>query len=150
MIRVALTDFKPHESTILHIRFKVFVEEQGVDPKLEIDGLDPECLHAVAFAGDQAIGTGRLLPDGRIGRMAVLKEHRAHGVGRQILEALIQAARDRNWARVELSSQIQAVPFYEQFGFKPLGQSYLEAGILHTKMALKLENDPTAPPNEHP
>lgn len=138
MIRVVLTEFEPFEAQILEIRFKVFVEEQGVDPRLEVDGRDSQCLHAIAYQNDTPIGTGRLLPDGHIGRLAVLKAHRSQGVGQAMLLKLIEAARDRGWSRVELSSQIQVISFYEKFGFKRYGDTYLEAGIVHTDMALDL------------
>ena len=139
MIRIELTHFSPLESSILQIRFEVFVAEQGVDPSLEVDGRDPECVHAIAYAEDKPIGTGRLLPDGHIGRMAVLKEYRSKGVGQKILLKLVEAARKRGWKKVELSSQIQAVPFYERFGFRRLGDVYIEAGIEHVDMRLDLE-----------
>ena len=67
------------------IRSKVFVEEQGVPPELEWDGLDEHAYHVMAFAADGTpIGTGRLLQDGHIGRLAVLQEWRGKGVGRAI------------------------------------------------------------------
>ena len=139
MIRVELTEYPPHESSILDIRFKVFVDEQGVDPKLEIDGRDSECLHAIAFDSDKPVGTGRLLPDGHIGRMAVLQEYRSKGIGQRILLKLIEAARQKGWDRVHLSSQTQAVSFYEKFGFQRFGEVYLEAGIDHVDMRLDLK-----------
>jgi len=79
------------------------------------------------------------LPDGHIGRMAVLKEHRSKGVGQKILLKLVEAAREKGWKQVELSSQIQAVAFYERFGFQRLGDVYVEAGIDHVDMRLDLE-----------
>jgi predicted GNAT family N-acyltransferase len=139
MIRIELTHFSPLEPSILQIRFEVFVAEQGVDPSLEVDGRDPECVHAIAYDEDKPIGTGRLLPDGHIGRMAVLKEHRSKGVGQKILLKLVEAAREKGWKQVELSSQIQAVAFYERFGFQRLGDVYVEAGIDHVDMRLDLE-----------
>ena len=71
--------------------------------------------------------------------MAVLKEYRSTGVGQKILLKLVEAARERGWKKVELSSQIQAVDFYERFGFKRLGKVYIEAGIDHVDMRLDLE-----------
>jgi len=139
MIRIELTHFSPLEPSILQIRFEVFVAEQGVDPSLEVDGRDPECVHVIAYDEDKPIGTGRLLPDGHIGRMAVLKEHRSKGVGQKILLKLVEAAREKGWKQVELSSQIQAVAFYERFGFQRLGDVYVEAGIDHVDMRLDLE-----------
>ncbi len=138
MTRVELTDYAPQKDTILHIRFEVFVEEQGVDPALEIDGIDPDCVHALAYEENLPVGTGRLLPDGHIGRMAVLKTHRGLGVGSALLSTLIDAARERKVKSVALSSQVQAIPFYERFGFRASGPVYLEAGIEHRDMTLAL------------
>ncbi len=138
MIRIKLTNFSPSESSILEIRFKVFVDEQGVDPSLEVDGRDPQCVHAIAYDEDIPIGTGRLLPDGHIGRIAVLKDYRSKGVGQKILLKLLEAARERGWNKVELSSQIQAVAFYEKIGFQRVGDVYIEAGIDHVDMRLDL------------
>ena len=64
------------------MRFAIFVGEQNVPPGIELDELDEKSLHAVAFdEAGKAIGTGRLLPEGKIGRMAVVKEWRRRGVG---------------------------------------------------------------------
>ena len=54
------------------IRFTVFVEEQGVPREIELDEQDALSIHAVAFDDRQPVATGRLLPDGHIGRRAVL------------------------------------------------------------------------------
>lgn len=138
MTSIELTDFSRRQEAILAIRFEVFVKEQGVDPNLEIDGKDPECLHAVASVDGKAVGTGRLLPDGHIGRMAVLPNFRSHGVGSAMLRALIKAANERGDRQVALSSQSHATPFYERFGFRIHGAPYIEAGIEHVSMHLQL------------
>lgn len=79
-----------------HIRELVFVREQGVPMALEMDDQDPRCDHALAYSAEgAAVGTGRLLPDGHIGRMAVLKQWRGKGVGALVLQALIERARER-------------------------------------------------------
>lgn len=138
MIRVETTEFEPYADSIKAIRFEVFVDEQNVPPELEIDGLDPECLHALAFAEGTPIGTGRLLKDGHIGRVAVLASYRNQGIGTLIMKSLVDAARNRSFQSVILSSQAQAIPFYEQLGFLTQGPIYQEAGIDHIDMALKL------------
>ncbi len=138
MIRVELTDFNSQENAILSIRFDVFVKEQHVDPDLEIDGRDSQCLHALAFKDKEPVGTGRLLPDGHIGRMAVLKPFRSQGIGTQIFRALLTAVKDRKIERIILSSQVSAIPFYERFGFNPKGPVYREAGIDHQEMELNI------------
>lgn len=121
------------------IRNTVFVDEQKVPAAMEMDEFDPHCLHALAYAaGRMAVGTGRLLPDGHIGRMAVLREWRGKGVGGAILERLVAAARDRGDREVALSAQIHALEFYRRHGFVEEGAVYEEAGIAHQAMRRKI------------
>jgi predicted GNAT family N-acyltransferase len=88
----------------------------------------------VAFDGQKAVGTGRLLPDGHIGRMAVLAAFRGKGIGGALLEALMKAAQARGDREVMLSAQVGALPFYRAHGFEPEGEEYMEAGIRHQAM----------------
>ena len=120
------------------IRTAVFVDEQGIDPALEWDVQDAVCAHAVAFADGLPIGTGRLLPDGHIGRMAVLAPWRRHGVGGRILSALMEFARARGDAEVVLSAQQYVARFYVAHGFEAEGDPYEEAGIPHILMRRRL------------
>jgi predicted GNAT family N-acyltransferase len=121
------------------IREEVFVREQKVPLEIEWDEWDERSDHAVARAAEgRAIGTGRLLPDGQIGRMAVLKDWRGKGVGAALLLALLDRARDRAMPRALLHAQVQAAGFYRRFGFSERGGEFVEAGIPHVKMALEL------------
>jgi len=121
------------------LRFAIFVGEQNVPSGIELDDLDASCTHAVAYdAEGKAIGTGRLLPDGQIGRMAVVAEWRRRGIGAEILGALMDEARKRGHAEVVLSAQLQAAEFYREQGFAAEGKVYEEAGILHQKMRRSL------------
>ena len=135
MFRIELMAWEQARAQASRIRFKVFVEEQGVPPDIELDEKDPHCVHAIAF--DQqgtAVGTGRLLPDAHIGRMAVLEERRRHGIGSLLLNSLIDVARQRGDREVLLSAQIHAVAFYRRHGFETVGEIYEEAGIPHRAM----------------
>jgi predicted GNAT family N-acyltransferase len=117
------------------IRFEVFVDEQKVLADIELDDMDVICLHAVAYdERGTPVGTGRLLPDGHIGRMAVIKAARGTGIGSAILAALMQEARTRGDACVLLNAQIHAAPFYAQHGFVQEGSEFCEAGIAHVQM----------------
>jgi predicted GNAT family N-acyltransferase len=117
------------------IRFEVFVEEQKVPAELEMDDMDAVCLHAVAYdAAGTPIGTGRLLPDGHIGRMAVRKSGRGTGVGGALLQTLMAQAKARGDRQVVLSSQTHAAPFYQRHGFTIEGDEFFEAGIAHINM----------------
>src|SRR5438105_13626566 len=138
MVEIQLHNWLSAQAEAKRIRFTVFVEEQGVPPELEMDDQDARCTHAIAYAEGKAVGTGRLLPDGHIGRMAVLKDWRGRGAGRALLRALIEAARRRGDSEVALNSQVQALGFYRAEGFEPEGAVYEEAGIPHRAMRLKL------------
>ena len=116
------------------IRFEVFVEEQKVPAEMELDEFDAVSCHALALADGQPVGTGRLLPDGHIGRMAVLAGWRGCGVGAALLQALIDEAGRRGVARLVLSAQTHALGFYARFGFVPEGEVYEEAGLPHQVM----------------
>lgn len=125
----------PHATAI---RFEVFVDEQKVPAEIELDDMDAVCLHAVAYddAGNP-IGTGRLLPDGHIGRMAVRQPGRGTGVGGAILTLLMDKARERGDAAVVLNAQTVAAPFYARHGFVQQGEQFEEAGIAHVEMRLQ-------------
>lgn len=119
------------------IRFEVFVDEQKVPAEIELDDMDAVCLHAVAYDDfGAAIGTGRLLPDGHIGRMAVRQPGRGTGVGGAILTLLMDKARARGDAAVVLNAQTVAAPFYARHGFVQAGDVFDEAGIAHVEMRL--------------
>jgi predicted GNAT family N-acyltransferase len=138
MLRIELARWDQAKSEARRIRFAVFVEEQGVPPELEMDDMDSQSQHALAFNGNEPVGTGRLLPDGHIGRMAVLKPWRGRGVGAALLRRLVQAARERGDREVLLSAQVHALGFYRSHGFAPVGEVYEEAGIPHQAMRLSL------------
>ena len=121
------------------VREQVFVAEQKVPLELEWDEWDEPSDHAVASdSKGQTIGTARLLPDGRIGRMAVLGEWRRRGVGTALLEALLEQARKRSMRRITLHAQTHAAGFYRRFGFNERGEEFLEAEIPHVEMTLEL------------
>lgn len=123
---------------LIRLRSRVFVEEQKVPVSLEIDGRDTECQHVKALANNIFIGTGRLLPNGVIGRMCVLGEYRNQGVGAMMLKNLVQQARDIGHQSVLLNSQSKAIPFYRKFGFVTDSDEFEEAGIPHRRMVLNL------------
>jgi predicted GNAT family N-acyltransferase len=138
MPKIELARWSAVQAEAKRIRFAVFVEEQGVPAEIELDEMDEHCMHALAFQQNEAVGTGRLLPDGHIGRMAVLKAWRGRGVGAALLERLVQAARQRGDAEVVLSAQVHALGFYRAHGFTAHGEVYEEAGIPHQAMRLRL------------
>lgn len=117
------------------VRETVFVQEQGVPLELEWDGRDAEALHLLAEdRHGQPVGTGRLLPDGHIGRMAVLAGWRGRGVGTALLRRLMELGLAQGHRRLVLAAQLTAVPFYQRLGFEPVGEVFQDAGIPHRRM----------------
>ncbi|HJU26001.1 MAG TPA: GNAT family N-acetyltransferase [Rhodanobacteraceae bacterium] len=136
------------------LREEVFVREQNVPPELEIDQDDPRSLHVLArAAGGAAIGTCRLAPQGRIGRMAVLADWRGSGVGTAMLHLLLEQARSRGLREVQLSAQTDATGFYLKHGFEVSGEDFMDAGIPHRPMRRQLDTlagPPRPPPRPRP
>ncbi len=128
-----------HDQLLL-VRRVVFVEEQKVPEEIEVDELDPVSFHILAIesTGGKPIGTARLLPDGHIGRVAVVKEWREQGLGLALMKFLIEKARDESRKELLLHAQTQTIGFYEKLGFVCVGEEFEEAGILHFMMRLEL------------
>ena len=138
--RVRIVDHGADADALRSVREAVFVQEQRVPLELELDALDPACLHVLATdAAGRAIGTGRLTPEGSIGRMAVLRDWRGRGVGGAMLQALLRLARERGRDEVSLNAQVDAIAFYRRHGFVAHGARFLEAGIEHQAMRLRLD-----------
>ncbi|HET7267232.1 MAG TPA: GNAT family N-acetyltransferase [Oleiagrimonas sp.] len=137
--RVALADWSHDHRALRDIRAAVFIDEQHVPVELEWDGLDERCVHVLARdADDQPIGTARMNAEYVIGRMAVVRAWRGHGVGAAMLRTLIECARTRQATRVTLHAQTHAAGFYRRFGFVAHGEPFMEAGIRHCLMHFDL------------
>lgn len=124
----------PDLPAVFALRHEVFVLGQDVPEELERDELDDVSDHVVAVDDSTVVGTGRLLPDGTIGRMAVREQARGRGVGAAVLARLEQRARERGLPEVELHAQTHARTFYERAGYRSYGEVYVEAGIDHVSM----------------
>ncbi|MCC6195790.1 MAG: GNAT family N-acetyltransferase [Burkholderiales bacterium] len=130
-----IVDWAGEEEKLRAVRLAVFVVEQNIPEEQEWDEFDARSVHALAEeCAGIPIGCARLLPDGHIGRVAVLSDYRGQGVGAALLARLIDVARERGDRRVLLNAQTQAMPFYARFGFAPTGSEFVEAGIPHRTM----------------
>ena len=138
--RVEPADYQTDFQDLRRVREPVYVIEQNVPIELEWDALDPLCHHVIARDADnRPIGTGRLTPEGKIGRMAVLREWRGRGVGEALLQSLIDRARSLGWTEVQLNAQVGAIDFYTRYGFTAFDDEFEEAGIAHQAMWRALE-----------
>jgi len=137
---VSLVSWHDGEPLLKAIRTTVFIREQGVPEEMEWDEHDATCRHALALSlnGD-AIGCGRMFSNGHIGRISVLPEWRGKMVGTAIMEALLNYANAHDYPQVDVDAQVQAQPFYQRFDFVERGEVFMDAGIPHIKMLLKLK-----------
>ena len=138
--RILIADWAHDQARLSRVRRAVFIDEQGVPEDMEWDTDDAGAVHLLAVDGaGQAIGCARLLPDGHVGRMAVLPAWRGRGVGRALLAAVLDMAQARGHTTLRLSAQTHATGFYERAGFVALGREYEEAGIPHLAMQKNLD-----------
>ena len=131
-------DYTLDKALVHTVRTEVFVHEQQIPVELEIDILDLTSQHVLATYNGFPVGTGRLTPDGRIGRVAVSRPIRRQGVGLCIMEQLIRLAQQNHHREVVLSAQYHAVEFYEKLGFEREGDAFFEVGIWHVAMRKRL------------
>lgn len=138
-IQLRLVQWQDELPSLRAIREAVFVREQRVPVELEWDAFDADSVHVLASTSQgEAVGTARLLPDGRIGRMAVVRARRGNGIGSAMLHCLLEHARRNDMMEVKLHAQVSARDFYTKFGFQVVGEEFMEAGIAHVEMRLKL------------
>lgn len=136
---VSLVSWHDGEPLLRAVREAVFIHEQGVPADMEWDEFDEHCRHALALSlSGNAVGCGRIFTNGHIGRIAVMPQWRKQKVGTVIMEALLNEARSRGYKQVDVDAQVQAVPFYLHFGFTAHGKEFMDAGLPHIKMKLKL------------
>lgn len=143
MVQVRCGDWAGLGAQAQPVRSAVFVEEQGIPAEREWDAADAGAIHAVAFNRfGQAVGTGRLIESapgvGQIGRMAVLAPMRGQSIGRELLDALVEAARAAGWRELRLHAQTTAAAFYRRSGFVEQGAVYEEVGLPHVDMVRRL------------
>lgn len=123
----------------LEIRIKVFVEEQNVPLDEEHDCYDMVAQHFGVFLGEQLVGTGRLVLQGRvgkIGRVAILSEFRGRGLGNGLVRTILTTGQRQGLREFVLGAQIQAMNFYANLGFVAEGEVFLDGGIPHRTMRL--------------
>lgn len=137
-IKVKSTSWDQDRVFLREIRSKVFIQEQGVEERLEWDSKDSSCEHFIAYIGSEAVGCARLVDNKKIGRMAVLKPYRQKGIGREIIDHIKRHASQKRYTRLELSAQCHAYEFYRNCGFSACSPPYEDAGMPHIDMELRV------------
>ncbi len=134
---VEQVSWETHSKELKEVRHTVFVKEQKVPVELELDDRDADAIHFIYWESCKAAGVARLLDNGMIGRMAVLRKFRGNGYGSRLLNAGIKKAAELNYPTPWIHAQIHAIGFYEIHGFKEYGPIFEDAGIKHREMRYK-------------
>jgi predicted GNAT family N-acyltransferase len=132
---IAIVKWSGKQAELYSVRRAVFIEEQNISESIELDGRDADCFHVLASdKKGRPVGTARMDDKGRIGRMAVLHDYRRQGIGRKMIQALMDYGRKNAITDFHLSAQITATGFYNKMGFEPYGEEFIEAGMTHINM----------------
>lgn len=138
MFRIIAGDWEQFGQDAKLIREQVFIQEQGISPEDEWDDLDATVLHFMVYDSDQSIATARLLSQPSVGRVAVLVPYRKRGIGKILMQHIIEYARQQELPYLKLSAQTYVTAFYEALGFVVQGEEYLDCDIPHIDMILEL------------
>jgi YbgC/YbaW family acyl-CoA thioester hydrolase len=143
MAQLQVGDWSLVQAPTSALRTEVFVQEQGIGAHMVWDDADAHAVHALVCNHlGLPVASGRMVQHApgvaRIGRMAVSQPLRGSHLGRQVLFALIEAARQRGDTQVMLHAQLSAQGFYTRLGFVTRGSVFEEAGIQHIEMHLPL------------
>ena len=133
---ITIADTPQDRQACYDIRTTVFVNEQNVPPELELDDLEDACVHFLARVNGVPMGTARLLDKGyaKVQRVAVLRDARGTGIGRDLMNAMLDYAAANGFTESRLDAQLTAIPFYEKLGYEATGPEFDDAGIQHRLM----------------
>ena len=124
------------------LRQCVFTHEQGFPAEIDVDEYDNDALHAVLYLDNQPAAVLRCLlsADGliKVGRVAVLKQFRGKGLGRELMKFVEQYAIEHQYKMIGLSAQHTAIHFYQNIGYHTQGEMYDEEGMDHIYMVRAL------------
>lgn len=125
---------------LIQLRVDVFCVEQNCVYQ-DLDGKDEKAIHIIGKKNNKIIAYTRVFKPGdyfkesSIGRVVVRKDERQHKYGYDIMKASIQAVKDYfSETTIKISAQTYLRKFYNNLGFKEIGEEYLEDGIPHIAM----------------
>ena len=140
-LKIKVVNNKYDLKKIIEIRKNVFIKEQNVPVEIEIDGLDSEAEHFIAYLDDKPIGCARIRTNKnyvKLERIAILKKNRGKGFGTVLTKFLIDYCRNENFGEIISHSQTCVADFYKKLGFKIRGKPFFEADIEHFEMYLDI------------
>ena len=137
-IKVRIVENAKEMEIVRDIRHRVFIVEQNVPQHVEVDQFEESSRYLLAALDGQFVGTARWRKTAKgtkLERFGVLKEKRTYGVGRALVEFMLEQV--KNEAVVYLHAQDHVISFYKKFGFQPIGEQIYEGGISHQEMVWK-------------
>lgn len=141
-INIKLVEKQKELDWAFKIREIVFIEGQHVSRELEMDEFDEGATHIIAYLDGKGVGCARIRFLGnkaKLERIAVLPKYQRRGIGRKIVEFLINYSKEKGAAEAVMHAQIYANDFYIKCGFNPRGEEFMEAGIRHIEMYMPLK-----------
>lgn len=132
---VRTASWEQDKQQLMLVRHQVFVQEQQVPIELESDSYDQSSWYVLAETSNaEPVACARLQKNGKVTRIAVLKNWRRQGIARSMLGRLIEIAVQHRVETLYLHAQLSAISLYLEFGFTQTGEQFEEAGITHIKM----------------
>jgi len=130
----------------LGIRAIVFINEQACPFSEEFDNYDTldfeKVQHFIVNKNNEPVATARVIYKSetsvKLGRIALLKEVRSEGLGSYFVTQIINYIKENGYKEIQLNGQIHLEKFYNNLGFKTIGEPFYEAGIKHIEMRLLL------------
>jgi predicted GNAT family N-acyltransferase len=141
MITIIKTGWQQHRNALSQLRETVFIGEQKISAADEWDDKDESAAHYLVFSENQPIACARLLINnatGKIGRVCVLPAFRRQHIATQLLQFIIDDAKNSQLATLALDAQVNVTSLYSALGFQAIGETFMDAGILHQGMTLKI------------
>ena len=139
-IEIKLVKNKKELSDVFKIREVVFVKEQNVPRDIEMDEFDTNSKHFIVLYSNKPIGCARIRFIGKMAkleRIALLKRYRGKGFGKIMMNYLIKYCKNKNVEEIVMNAQYYLKNYYDKFGFRPKGKTFMEAGIKHIEMYQK-------------
>ncbi len=125
------------------LRNRVLLRPIGI-PDFGWEHNDEKSWHFVAAESDRVIGCVVLVRlDERASKtqliqMAVDKDFQGRGIGRMLVEHLIEFASENKVREIQIHAREDVTAFYERLGFKIVGKPFEEVGIRHRHMLMRL------------
>lgn len=140
--RISVVKWQQAKRQLMSVREKVFVYERRIPYDVEFDHDDRKAHHVLVIDEDtkEALATGRITKGGEISRICVVISKRKTPIGKDIITALLDIARQNNLNEVYINSALDAVEYFARHNFRPTGSVFMEGGIPRQRMTCAIQD----------